>query len=1694
MSFNADGHNVLTVDVAAGGTYRLDSILTSNNVTVGNCRGYNFIGWEIGGPVEGDENPTANPTTYRAKTGTVSPTANTSLYAVYQKPGASDNRYVRITSTRDLHAGSQYILACYYEWDGDVYYGPSYFALGNENELDASYWGTGIKDTIDNYTRRGKKPPYTYDYEGSYIVDWYLYGKYNISANQIYPDGGALNCSDNNIIWTLTGNEDAWELTNAAKTYRRLNIRRNFNQVGYDQTWDGYDANHNHTTPGWKIVYDFNEQLLTNPGNTFSITAANGIFNFRAGEYYLSYSDDDEDYFTTGTSNSWSFYLYKKESAYTSFPDCTNWTVHFDAGDGTVGNTGKHKDDMIDVNGAGITLPSAVKPEGASCSDWKFEGWSSESPIQGTTSDKFTGSLHAPNSLYHPTYDGETLYAVYSKSETVYKKINTSADITQRTDGVDDEYIIVTYPYEGLEDKAISTKFNSGANWDLANITIDGGIITLENATAAGNVVWKYSGSYFYGKNTNQPLAYSQNTGNRFIPSSSSPFYFEENGYPAYHLYWYGDHTNEDNQAIGTYINYRFYIYKKKVLTTYTSYPHCTRYTITLHSCGGIIGETGTERTRTSTEGSPGVGFHLPVCTPRCPDEGWTFSGWLEGGELSEVEETTFTGLHNGDYVPSRDSVHLYAVYQRDTTKFRMVFYPNNMEIGDNYLITWYDEVYDWKILAKQYDATTLRSEQAKSPQDGSTWYVIATDSASMWKLGGSADAWTFYNDSVGKYLNVNTTSGAVTLSDTQTEFVVTRPYSNAAQSILQAGTRYVYQDGTKFTTSTSRKEEIFLYRQMKVFTSWPHCDPFTVYFNPCGGTSAASATETVAYSGVTLPDAYVNSDCSKEGWTFAGWATSPVMSESDALSVDLYPGGSHYDLHANNATLYAVYYVKEDSYKKISSSDELKMGVNYIITNAASNKALGYTTYSTNYITAESVTAAGGRITNTNNGLNWRLQGKNGEYELYNPYDDAFLDLSDHIHPYAGFTPSSDPEHDNFRIYMNGEKVVVRSNRNLITDNRGIKYLGYADGDYFYLVNQATAEDNAKSLYFYQQEATYWSYPSCECVVDAVLWEKKADGNYVTVESYLLSGEPVMINAVGHATSQAVDQTNTAQDGTWLIKYTDAQLAPGSTTTVNWDGQTATIKIPYIVDEDTTTNKLFGASGEHSSHDVVVMSGKRLIVDENRTLHTVTLQEGATLEISNGDTLTVKALVLGANGDQAAPKVNLLGNSSSIVLKNDEVYYDLRIPADRYYWYALPFDSRTQEISYSNVAANGGMPTYYEDFWVYYYDGASRAADANSGSLKPTYWTEVAEAGGDYTMRYGQGYLIGIIDQNDPQLDGRVHTKRVMRFTMRPPEATWLAQERDGGSKVGTVTPSTTSSEQAYNAGWNLIGNPYMHDYSTGNVPNNGNIRNGAWKKDIVNGLWNGKWILDTDKTTTIPYLTIFNPSTQIYNQVPAANYTFRPFEAIFVQVEAGTGLNFTTNMNVSSAPAYMRFVESDEPVYTGIALEGMRRKDKTGFVIYEEYSTHYEIGADLAKYTNSGHLNLYSFNADNQQLAFNGLNEEDALNPIPLGVTFPAAGEYTFSFDNEWYDANQIESIILIDNAEQERVNLKNGYYTFTTNAGVVDNRFSVIIQRVEEVTTDIEPVGREQGHPYKVIRDGKLFIIRDNEIYNATGVRVR
>ena len=605
-----------------------------------------------------------------------------------------------------------------------------------------------------------------------------------------------------------------------------------------------------------------------------------------------------------------------------------------------------------------------------------------------------------------------------------------------------------------------------------------------------------------------------------------------------------------------------------------------------------------------------------------------------------------------------------------------------------------------------------------------------------------------------------------------------------------------------------------------------------------------------------------------------------------------------------------------------------------------------------------------------------------------------------------------------------------------------------------------------------------------CVEEVEAVKWTIEGGEKYVYVESYVLLGTPNMDGGSGTAVLQ--------DDGTYKMKY---DISAGTQTQVTWGTADASLNIPFLVTSETTTEDLLNG-GDRSGCDVVVAPGGTLNVNTTKTIHKLTLYAGATLNVQDSYTLSVNSLVLHVDDDQNAPIINL-NSTGELALNNDEMYFDMHIDESRYYWFSLPFDAELQEISYADVASNGKTPVYRTDFWVFYYDGARRAADANGGAKAETYWTHVASKGGSYTLQAGQGYELGIANQKSKYFNGQDyhHTKRIIRIPMSVDADTWTAVDR-GAGKVVVIDPSTCVAPQnAVHAGWNLIGNPYLHSYHTGSVDGESGLRNGAWVMDSK-----GKYYEVDGETVDVPYVTLYDPSTRTYSQDLAANRTIRPFEAVFVQVNIGNVVHFAnpTNVTVSRNHAPRRFfAETERPLYTGIRISGNDKHDRAGVVLAEEFAPTYEIGADLAKMTNANALNLYTLNADNQKLAFNALSDEDAIAPISVGVTIPAIGEYTFSFDDEQYSVNALDTLMLIDKAAGISTNLLYANYTFEIEeAGAVNNRFEILVRRAKDqpqITTDVDNI-YEEDKPRKFIRNGQLFIINDGKMYNAVGTEVR
>ena len=141
----------------------------------------------------------------------------------------------------------------------------------------------------------------------------------------------------------------------------------------------------------------------------------------------------------------------------------------------------------------------------------------------------------------------------------------------------------------------------------------------------------------------------------------------------------------------------------------------------------------------------------------------------------------------------------------------------------------------------------------------------------------------------------------------------------------------------------------------------------YTVTLNAGPGTCAASVTETSAGAGVDLPTPTL---C--DGWTFAGWATSAVATETSSKPATLLTGTYK---PTSNITLYAVYQRTEETEGNGSETEVTK---SVSISNYATANSWTNDTKYTSVTIDENITATASTGTNTGkyytSGTNWRF------------------------------------------------------------------------------------------------------------------------------------------------------------------------------------------------------------------------------------------------------------------------------------------------------------------------------------------------------------------------------------------------------------------------------------------------------------------------------------------------------------------------------------------------------------------------------------------------------------------------------------------------------------------------------------------------------------------------------------------------
>lgn len=510
----------------------------------------------------------------------------------------------------------------------------------------------------------------------------------------------------------------------------------------------------------------------------------------------------------------------------------------------------------------------------------------------------------------------------------------------------------------------------------------------------------------------------------------------------------------------------------------------------------------------------------------------------------------------------------------------------------------------------------------------------------------------------------------------------------------------------------------------------------------------------------------------------------------------------------------------------------------------------------------------------------------------------------------------------------------------------------------------------------------------------------------------------------------------NQNADGTYTIPVSGLDDISCSKIRINvLDGSSSSplvsseYKVPIMVNASgvTTTNAIFTKHkvADCSECDVVVLKGATLekapdgTAGDRNEFRDMEVYAGGKLKVPSGATdLKVNKLVMRSKGDEV-PVAEINGTLTIA----DKLYHAKRIDAARFYFFTLPYDCNVADITYYNgevLSGNG------DGYLIKYYDGAGRAIGQNAGHWE-VYTGSLLEA--------GKGYIVAI----SASLNGSFESnpKKELLFPM----TNALSETTTKTVAVGTYGVGNASIGDNHK-GWNLIGCPFMSNYSPIDATG---LKVGTYE----DGTWDdGGKIFTYNPSVTIPYVTMPNTDGKTYTQKLASSQDLQPFRSFFVQV--GKVGNIISDVAFSSAnrKAPRKAPAADAAVWVELTLSNASGSDATTVIVDDDKTTDYEIGADLEKMLGRAALpQLYSLKSG-IRLAFNALPSASASGAVPLGFYAPASDTYTIAMNTT--QAYNLEGVYLTDNVTGTVTNLLLDDYSFASGATWNESRFSLAVVR--------------------------------------------
>jgi hypothetical protein len=416
--------------------------------------------------------------------------------------------------------------------------------------------------------------------------------------------------------------------------------------------------------------------------------------------------------------------------------------------------------------------------------------------------------------------------------------------------------------------------------------------------------------------------------------------------------------------------------------------------------------------------------------------------------------------------------------------------------------------------------------------------------------------------------------------------------------------------------------------------------------------------------------------------------------------------------------------------------------------------------------------------------------------------------------------------------------------------------------------------------------------------------------------------------------------------------------------------------------------------------------------------------------------------IVEGNQGDDETPNQNLGdvtvnqngdGVGGSIIGDNN-LHIDnlhIHINVQGGHWYFFAFP---YDIRLDKISTKHGS-----DYVFRYYDGEERAHNGHGG------WKDIHEN----HLKAARGYIFQCAAN-----DVLILNIEDVRFKKE--------------DKYNELVAHVSSNLQ--DASWNFTGNPYLSYFDMNHLG------------------------------YTAP-ITVWDSETNNYVAIRPGDddYHFSPYEAFFVQKPEGEGnVMFSSDGQMTYNQSLQKQQEqqmarsmctANEATPTrqliNLVLQSNGMSDKTRVVFNEQQSLDYETSCDAAKFETSGVIQLYTLDGKVRY----AINERPKGNgEVLMGYKAIESGKFTI-------EAQRMDIAVSIkDNVTGTIHNFSEGAYTFTSEAGTFESRFTLLF---EDAVTGIEEVEAEEIlKSNKKVYDLKGNLVNPTlgGVYIIDGVKVR